>query len=187
MKSATPESDLPKELSEVSVVTLTDPTAVHETIQLLNQDIVNLDPEAFEVKRITVPLKDCCLIYQRSNVALRTQTRIHKDFDACTILGPEAHATVDGRELHSLSLGVTGPGAQMEVIVNSGYESITWLVPPRILNQHLLLRGTKSNFVIPEHLEIWHPPVEIARDHFDLGRRMAEEAEESPGIFNDNR
>ena len=186
MNSATPERDLPKELSEVSVVILTDPTAVHETIQLLTQDIVNLDSEVFEVKRITVPLKDCCLIYQRSNVALRTQTRIHKDFEACTILGPQAHATVDGRELHSLSLSVTAPGAQGEVIVNSGYESINWLVPPLILNQHLLLRGTKIEFEIPEQIEIWHPPVEIARDHFDLGRRIAEEAENSPGIFNDN-
>ncbi len=181
-----PASELPKELSEVSVVNITDPTAVHESIGLLDQDVVNLDQEAFEIKRITVPLKDCCLLYQSSNVALRTQTRVHKDFDACTILGPRASASLNGRELHSLALVVTGPGAQMEVIVHSGYESVTWLVPPRILNEHLLLRGIKKYFVIPEHLEIWHPPVKIARDHFELGVRIVEAAENSPEIFNDN-
>ena len=179
--------NLPKELSRVSVSNITDPRAVSDSFELLEQDVVNLEPENFKVKRVTVPLKDCCLIYHSVNVTLRTRTRIHKDFDACTILGPQSRANLDGVELKPLDLLVTGPGAEGEIIVQSGYESIAWLVPPRVLNQHLELRGPGLGFVIPKHFATYNPPVEFARNHFNLGARIVEAAEATPDIFNDNQ
>ena len=186
-KSSTDKGDLPKELSNVSIQKFTDPTAVRGSIELMDQDVVNLQQENFEVVRISVPLKDCCLIYQSCNVTVRTRTRVHKDFDACTILGPNARANVEGIELQPFSLVVTGPGAEVELIVQGGYESITWLVPPQALSKHLELRGTNSNFVIPEYLEMWEPSTAVAKTHFDLGYRIVEAAIESPELFNDNR
>lgn len=180
------ERDLPNELREVSVVRITDPTVIRGSIEVINQDVVNLDPHGFEVKRVTVPLEECCLIYQRSNAALRTQTRVHEEFDACTILGPQAHGSIDGTGLTPYALIAAGPGAQGEIIVDSGYESVALLVPPQALNRHLDLRGNKENFVIPEGHEVWHPAAEMAREHFELGVRMAEAAENAPEIFNDS-
>ncbi len=81
-----------------------DPTTARGSIEVLDQDVVNLDPEAFEVRRVTVPLEECCLIYLRSNAALRSRTLVHKDFDACSILGPQARGTLDGSELHPYSM-----------------------------------------------------------------------------------
>ena len=117
--------DLPQELREVSVARMTDPTAVHESIELLRQDVVNLGHRAFEVKRIAVPFEECCLIYQRSDVDLRTLTRVHKEFEAITVLGPSASGSLDGLELHPLALIAAGPDAQSEIVVRSGYESVT--------------------------------------------------------------
>jgi hypothetical protein len=74
----------------VSVVKITDPTAVGGSIEVLSQDIVNLGPIDFEFKRVTVPLEESCLIYSRTNSALRTRTLIHEDLEVCTILGPQA-------------------------------------------------------------------------------------------------
>ena len=74
------ERNLPRELREVSVVHMTDPTAIRGSIEILNQDVVNLDPAGFEVKRVTVPLAACCLLYQLTNAALRTRTRIHNQW-----------------------------------------------------------------------------------------------------------
>ena len=179
--------DLPKELSEVSVVRMTDPTAVRGSIEVLDQDVVNLDPIVFDVKRVTVPLQECCLIYSWSNSALRTRTLIHEDFDACTILGPQAHGSIDGTELHSHALIAAGHGAHAEIIVDSDYESVAWLVPPRVLDKHLALRGTKAHFAIPEGHEVWHPATEVARILFELGAQIAEAAENAPEVFNDNR
>ena len=54
----------------MSVVHITDPTAVGDSIEMLNMDVINLDPENFEYKQISVPLEDCFLVYQWSTAAL---------------------------------------------------------------------------------------------------------------------
>ena len=149
-------------------------------------DVINLDPEDFEYKQITVPLEECSLIYQSSNAAVRTRSRIYEDFESCFILGPHARGSIDGTELHPFSMIAAGSGAQAEVVIDRDYENVGWLVPPRVLDQHLVLRGKKREFVIPEDPEVWHPATEVARDLFELGARIAETAENTPEIFDDS-
>ena len=168
------------------MVQITDPTAASDTLEVLNQDVVNLDSDGFEVKRVIVPLAECCLIYFRSTSALRTRTSIHQDFEACSILGPQARGSIDGEELNSYALIVAAPGAQAEIIVDSDYESVALLVPPQVLDQHLTLRRTNKNFVFPEGHELWHPAAEVGLNLFELGVRIADAAENNPSIFNDN-
>ena len=120
-------------------------------------DVINLDPEDFEYKQVSVPLEECCLIYQWTNAPLRTHSRVHKDFESCWILGPQAHGSLDGTELHSYALIAAGPGAHGELIAGSDYENVGWLVPPQLLQKHLALRGKKGDFAIPEDHEVWHP------------------------------
>ena len=146
----TSSSELPRELREVSVAHMTDPTAVRDSIEVLNQDVVNLDAAGFTAKRVTVPLEYCCLIYMQTNAAVRSRTLVHKDFDACSILGPQASGSIDGAELHPYSMMTAGPGANVEIIVDSNYESVALLVPPKILDKHLASRRIKADFVIPE-------------------------------------
>jgi len=167
-------------------VHITDPTAVGDSVEVLDQDIVSLGTADFEAKRVTVPLAECCLIYQRTSAALRTRTRIHQDFEACTILGPQARGSIDGMELHSLALMAAGPGAQAEIIVDRDYESVALLVPPRVLREHLALRRITADFDFPQDVEVWHPATEVAQSLFELGARIAETAEDAPGIFNDH-
>ncbi len=168
------------------VVHITDPTAVGDSIELVNLDVINLDPEHFEVKRVSVPLKECYLIYSCTNAALRARTRIHENFEGFFILGPQACGSIDGVELHSHALIAAGPGTYVEVIVDRNYESVGWLMPPGVIDKHLVLRGMKKDFDIPDDPEVWHPATEVARDLFELGARIAEAAENAPGIFNDN-
>ena len=144
-----PRRDLPEEYREVSVVHIKDPTVIGDSMEVLNMDVINLDMEDFEYRQVTVPLEECCLIYQWSNAALRTRTHVHKDFDACFILGPQARGSIDGTELHPYALIAAGPGAQGEVVIDSNYENIVWLVSPQVLAKHLALRGKKGAFVIP--------------------------------------
>jgi len=178
--------ELPKELREVSVVRMTDPTAVRGSIEVLNQDVVNLGSEGFEVKRVTVPLEECCLIYMRTSAALRSRTLVHKDFDGCSILGPYARGSIDGVELHPYAMIAAAPGAQAEIIADRDYEAVALLVPPEVLRKHLALRQTRSGFVFPEDHKLWHPNTDVARNHFELGARIAVAAENAPEIFNDN-
>jgi AraC-like DNA-binding protein len=171
----------------VSVLRITDPTAVGDSIELMNFDVINLDPEQFEVKRVNVPLAECCLIYNYTNAALRTGTRVHEDFESFFVLGPQARGSVDGAELHPFVLIARGSGTYAEIIVDRDYESIGLLMPPGVIDKHLALRGIKKDFVFPEDLEIWHPAREVARDLFELGVRITEAAEQSPAIFDDSQ
>lgn len=149
-------------------------------------DVINLDPEDFEYKQVSVPLEECCLIYQWTTAALRTHSRVHEDFESCWILGPQAHGSLDGTELHPYALIVAGPGAHGELIADSDYENVGWLVPSHVLRRHLALRGKKRNFDIPEDHDVWYPDAKVARDLFELGARIAETAENAPEIFNDS-
>lgn len=171
---------------QVLVAIITDPTVVGDSIELVNLDVIKLDPERFEVKRVSVPLEDCHLIYTRTSAAVRTRARVHKEFEACYILGPQAHGSIDGAELRPHTMIVAAPGTNVEVIVDRDYESIGWLMPPGVIDKHLLLRGKKKNFAIPNDHEVWHPSTDVARDLFELGSRIAEAAEKSPETFNDS-
>ncbi len=182
----TPRRNLPKELREVLVVHINDPTAVGDSIELVNLDVINLDPEQFEVKRVSVPLEECYLIYSFTNAALRARTRVHKDFEGLFILGPQARGSIDGVELHPYSMIAAAPGTYVEVIVDRDYESVGWLMPPGVIHKHLALRGIKKDFIIPDDPEVSHPATEVARNLFELGERIAEAAENGPGIFNHN-
>jgi len=71
------KQDIPKELSIVPIVSIVhvkNPTAVSESVEVFDQDIVNLGESSFEAKRITVPLEVCCLLYQWTNARLRSQS-----------------------------------------------------------------------------------------------------------------
>jgi len=167
-------------------VHLTDPTAVSDSIEVLNQDVIHLDTTGFAVKRVTVPLAECCLIYQWTGAALRTQTRVHDGFDACTVLGPQANGSIDGAELDPYGMIVARTGAQREIIVNSGYESVALLAPTKVLQEHLALRRVKVDFELPVNVEVWHADKDVARNLFELGTRIVETAEKTPEIFNEN-
>ena len=178
--------DLPDDQRKVSVQRITDPTAVGESNNVYDMDVINLGPEQFEYKQITVLLEECSLIYQSTNKSLRTRSRIYKEFESCFILGPEARGSIDGTELVPYSMIAAGPGAQAELIINSDYENIGLLVPLQVLDQHLGLRGKKRDFSIGINPEVWHPDEETARNLFELGARIAETAERAPAIFDDN-
>ena len=168
------------------MIRLTDPTAVGDSIEVLNMDVINLNPEGFEYKHTSVPLDECCLIYQRTNTAMRTHSRVHAEFESCWILGPEARGSLDGKELRPYSMIAAGPDAHGELFIDDGYENVGWLVPPHVLEQHLRLRGKRGAFAIPEGHEVWYPARQEIQNLFELGTRIAEAADNSPEIFNDN-
>ena len=183
---ASPESSLPEDEREVSVLYVTDPTAVGEALEDYGMDVINLDPDEFEYKQVTVPLDECVLIYQHTNKAMRTRSRIYENFESCFVLGPKAYGSFDGRKLSPFALIAAGPGAQAELVIDDGFDIVALILPPHGLDKHLELRGKNRDFDIPIDPEVWSPETEAARDLFMLGKRIVEAAEETPSIFNDN-
>ena len=184
--SKPPGQGSPKEQWLVSVAHLTDPTAVGDSVEVLDQDIVSLGAADFAVKRVSVPFAECCLLYQWTNARLRTQTRIHPAFETVTILGPNARGSIDGQTLSPHSMISASPGASADIIVDGGYESIALMVPPQVLEKHLAVRRGAADFLVTDRVAVWHPALEESRALFELGAKIANAAEKTPAVFNDS-
>ncbi len=178
----TPGRDFPDDQKDVSVLHVTDPTAVGDYLAY-DMDVINLDPEQFEYKQVTVPLEGCVLIYQHTKKSMRTRSRIYENFESCFVLGPHARGSINGIKLRPYSMIAAGPGAQAELVLDNDFDIVGWLVPPQVLDKHLDLRGKKGNFAIPVAAEVWHPAEDKARNLFDLGTRISATAENSPEVF----
>jgi len=176
--------DLPEEFRSVQVASTTDPTAVGDSIEVLRYDMVSLDPAGFELKRISVPLEDCCLIYVSASAALRTRTVIHEHFESIFISGPDARGSVDGATIHPYELLAAGPGADPQVIVETGYKSIALMIPAGLIGRHLEARSFGNRFEIPDGIRLWRPEIVAAAETFELGKRIVRVAENSPEVFN---
>jgi hypothetical protein len=67
------EPQVPEELSSVVVTRIGDPTSVGDSIEVLNQDVIKLEPANFEITRISVPFSEGCLVYIKTTAPLRTR------------------------------------------------------------------------------------------------------------------
>lgn len=171
----------------VTVFEITDPTAVREGVEVLDQDVVQLEAEPLRVRRVIVRLDDTWLVYHSTNRNVRTRTRVTDAFVSFTAIGPTAQGTVDGSEMAVDRLLVAAPGAEVEFVVKAGYESATVMVSPPELERHLRDRGREDELHMLRGFEMRRPPAGLARALFSLGRRLASAAASQPTAFDDNQ
>ena len=182
MHPAAQEAAAPSKPSSVTVVGITDPTAAREGIEVLEQDIVQLENEPLRAKRVIVLLERTMVIYQSTNLRIRSRTKLSPDFLAFMVPGPAARGTVDGREIRPGQLLVVEPGVEAELVVQARYESVALLVTPEEFEKHLRDRGRADGFRAPRGIEIRRPSV-ASRELFRLGRRAAKAAAARPEVF----
>ena len=61
----------------VTVVELSDPTAIGENIEILRQDLVQLETKPLRARQIYVRLEDSMVIFQSANVKMRVRTTVY--------------------------------------------------------------------------------------------------------------
>ncbi len=164
------------------VADITDPTAAREGIEVLEQDVVQLENEPLRAKRVIVVLERMMVIYQSTNLRLRSRTKLSPDFLAFFVPGPAARGTFDGREIQPGQLLAAEPGTEMELVVEAGYESVALLVAPEEFEKHLRDRGRAEGVRAARGIEIRGSGV-TSRELFRLGRRVARAAAARPEVF----
>jgi AraC-like DNA-binding protein len=180
------DASLPQELRTVLINEFNDPTAVGDSMEVLNYDVVNLASGPFRIKRTSIPLKDCCLVHVSTSVGLRTRTTLHDDFEGLFIAGPRANGTVDGIKIGPFNILAASSGVSSEVIVDQDYESIALMIPTGAISRQLDARGLLSGFNMTGAIQLLHPNARVAKQLFELGKRIVAEAENNPEKFNDN-
>ena len=170
----------------VSVSYMTDPTAVRDSMQVIDQDVISLGQKPFLAKRVMVKLENSVLLFQQTSHRVRSHTTVGSNMMAYAAIGPRAKGTLDGIRMRPELLIIAAPGSEGEMVVDAGYSSVSLLIPPEDLLDHLSVRGRGDEFFMPNRADFLRIGGLGTRPYFDLGKRITQSAERQPKLFNDN-
>jgi AraC family ethanolamine operon transcriptional activator len=78
------------------------------------------------------------------------------------------------------------PGAEARFVVDAGWESMTFLLPPQEIRAHLTARQREREFRLPQGVEMLHVNVERVHRLFDWGKRLVDSAVLDHALFNES-
>jgi len=183
MSAAAIASDPPA----VTVVEITEPTAVNAGIELLDQEAVQLQSMPLRARRVIVRLDGAAVVFHSSNLRVRTRTRAHPGLVAYVVFGPRAQGTVNGVPVRPGLMLFAEPQSEAVFVVDSGWKSITFLLAPEDIRQHLAARQRLDEFRLPNGVEQLHLDPEKVRALFQWGKRLVDAAARKPGTFDGPR
>jgi AraC-like DNA-binding protein len=171
----------------VTVVDISDPTAAVAGIELLDQDLMQLQSRPLRARRVIVRLESAAVVFQSTNLRVRTRTSVRKGLLAYVTFGPQAIGTVNGVPVRPGMMLVAEPESEARFVVDAGWESITFLLPPQLISAHLADRQRTSEFHFPHGVETLQANEERVRKLFDWGKRLVDTAARQPALFNEHR
>jgi AraC family transcriptional regulator, ethanolamine operon transcriptional activator len=171
----------------VTVAETCDPTTTAEDIEVINQDLVQLRSESLCARRIVVRLESTALIYQSTNLAVRTRSTFSHGLVGFVAFGPQAAGIFNGFQIRPNLVLVAAPGAEGRFVVERGYESISVGISPASLEAHLRARK-QWDHLRPQHaLELLVCDTTRVRALFSLGKRLADTASVFSDLINENQ
>jgi AraC-like DNA-binding protein len=171
----------------VTAVEITDPTTADETIEVLEQDVVQLGSQRLRARRITVRLESGLVVFHRTNRRVRARTSVNRELVAYGACGPRAEGSVNGLPMRSGTMLAVQPGTEVVFVAEPGYESVFALLGPDEIEAHLRGRQREDDFRMPRGAEIQHRDAASVRRFFAWGKRLVDSAARQPGSFNDRR
>ena len=169
----------------VTVVEISDPTAVGAGIELIEQDAVQLQSMPLRARRVIVRLGASTVVFYSTNRRVRTRTSARRDLVAYVTFGPTSSGTVNGLPVSSGLMLAAAPDAEASFVADAGYESITFLLPPEEIRAHLAARQREGEFQVPRGVETLQVDGDDARRLFDWGKRLVDTAARQPALFNE--
>jgi len=174
-------------LPSVTVTEITEPTAVNEGIELLDQQAVQLEPQALRARRVVVRLEDATVVLHTSNRRVRTATRANGGLLAYAAFGPHAQGTVNGLLVRPGLLLAVAAGAEARFVVEPGWEDVAFLLSPEDVSAHMTARQRLHQFHLPHGVEALQADADGVRRLFDWGKRLTMTAARQPAIFNEGK
>jgi AraC-like DNA-binding protein len=170
----------------VTVEDIDDPTTVNAGIELIDQDAVKLQSQPLQARRVIVRLGTAMVVFHASNLRLRTRTNIHQGLLAYVAFGPHARGAVNGLPVRPGMLLAAAPESEARFVVDAGWESVTFLLPPPDIHAHLAVRQPDREFRMPQGVEALQVSEARARPLFDWGKRLVDTAVLDPVLFNES-
>lgn len=171
----------------VTVVEINDPTAAGMGIELIDQDVMQLQSMPLRARRVIVRLESAAVMFYSSNLRVRTRTSVRKGLVAYVTFGPQAKGTLNGVPVRPGMMLVAESEAEARFVVDAGWESMTFLLPPQVISAHLAGRQREGEFRLPHGVETLQADEERVRGLFDWGKRLVETAARQPALFDVHR
>jgi AraC-like DNA-binding protein len=171
----------------VTVVEISDPTAAGAGIELIDQDVMQLRSMPLRARRVIVRLESAAVVFHSANLRVRTRTSVRKGLLGYVTFGPQAKGTANGLPVRPGLMLAAEPEAEARFVVDAGWESITFLLPPQDISAHLTARQRESEFRLPHGVETLQANAEKVRRLFSWGRRLVDIAARHPGLFNERK
>jgi AraC-like DNA-binding protein len=170
--------------SAVTVVDICDPTDANAGVELLDLDAVQLQSMPMRVRRVVVRLESAAVVYHSANLRVRTRTSVLKGLLGYVTFGPHTSGTSNGLPVRPGLMLAAAPAAENTFVTNSGWESITFLLPPGDILAHLTARRREDEFHMPRGVEPLQVDAARVGALYDWGKRLMDTALEQPSLFN---
>ena len=167
------------------MVEISDPTAAGAGIELIEQDVVQLQPMPLRARRVIVRLGMSAVVFYSTNRRVRTRTSARTGLLAYVTFGPKSNGTVNGLPVSAGLILAAASDAEASFVADAGYESITLLLPPDEIRAHLTARKRESEFRVPRGVEMLQVTGDDARRLFEWGKRLVDTAARQPALFNE--
>jgi AraC-like DNA-binding protein len=102
---------------------------------------------------------------------------------AYVAFAPKARGTVNGMSVQPGLMLAAAPAAEARFVVESGWESVTFLLPPQDIAAHLKTRQRVSRFRQPCGIALLQVHPEKVHALFRWGKRLATAATAQPKLF----
>jgi AraC family transcriptional regulator, ethanolamine operon transcriptional activator len=169
----------------VEVVEFTDPTIANAGIELIEQDAVQLESMPLRVRRIIVRLADAAVVFHAANRRVRSATSARAGLLAYVVFGPQVHGTVNGLPVRDGLMLAAAPEAAARFVTEPGWQSITVMLRPQLLEAHLLARHRVGEFHAPRGVEALSVSGAQVGELLDWGKRLVDTAARQPALFDE--
>jgi len=171
----------------VTAVEVNDLTTRSADVELIDQDAVQLQSIPIRVRKVIVHLESAAVVFQSTNVRVRTRTRAREGLLAYVTFGRLTSGTVNGLPVRPDLMLAAQPETEARFVAEGGWESITCLLPARDISAHLAARRCEREFRPPRGVEPLQASAEKVRSLFDLGKRLVDTAQRRPSLFDVRR
>jgi AraC-like DNA-binding protein len=180
-----PPASIANSLPAVTVVEITEPTAVNAGIELYNLEAVQLQSVPLRARRVVVRLGYVTVVFHSSNLRIRTRTTVAPGLVVYVAFGPQTHGTVNGLPVRPGLMLSVSPGTEAVFVAEAGYESIAFLCAEADLRKHLAARQRDEGLHPPGGVVPLQVDPDSVRALFDRAKRLVDVAARKPALFND--
>lgn len=171
-------------LPAVEILEIDNQTMSHAGFQLIDQDLVRLQSAPLKARQVIIRLEGCVLIYQCTNLRLRSRPTLPENLVAYLTFGPNASGTANGLQVRNDIMLAVPHSTGLSMVSDPGYESIAFLMRAQDLSAHLRIRDLEDSYSLPTATEVLHVGSGLAGDLFGWGKRLVDMATENPALFN---